>query len=389
MAITWGYNLYGQLGNGNTTTQFYVVQAGTDNKWVNISAGAYHSIVIKSDRNLFCATGQNTYGQLGDNTLLDKQNFVCITNPCTLPLAPAALNVITCKGSSTTLRAVGVGNLGWYSAAIGGNYLGSGANFTTPVLSATTTYYVQDSTCTKSASRTAIVATINPLKVSAYSSADSVCAGTSVMLFGTGAKSYTWFNGIVNGIPFVPTVTKSYAVIGTDSNGCTDTTNIAVNVKSFPDSTIHISGAVITSNQAGAKYQWADCSIGKQTIAGATKQSFLPTKNGSYAVIVNMLGCIDTSACVAINNVGIQELKQSSNFNIYPNPVTNELHIETPGTFTAQLFDITGKQVMEDVLFSNTYIINTSSLVEGMYFVRILNTQKQLIIAQKVVVSKR
>ena len=101
----------------------------------------------------------------------------------------------------------------------------------------------------------------------------------------------------------------------------------------------------------------------------------------------------DTSACVAINNVGIQELKQNSNLNIYPNPATNELHIFQSAMSNEQLavsmFDITGKQVMEDVLFNNTYIINTSSLVEGMYFIRILNTQKQLIIAQKVIVSKR
>jgi hypothetical protein len=55
-----------------------------------------------------------------------------------------------------------VGTLYWYAAAIGGTSLGFGTTFTTPTLSATTTYYVEaiNGVCS-SATRTAVVATVN------------------------------------------------------------------------------------------------------------------------------------------------------------------------------------------------------------------------------------
>ncbi|MFZ4725321.1 MAG: T9SS type A sorting domain-containing protein [Paludibacter sp.] len=71
----------------------------------------------------------------------------------TTPTANQTIN----SGHSTILSASGTGTLGWYSAATGGVYLGGGANYTTPVLTANTTYYVQDSTtCGASATRTPI-----------------------------------------------------------------------------------------------------------------------------------------------------------------------------------------------------------------------------------------
>ena len=79
-----------------------------------------------------------------------------------IPFPPAPINITPTanlsisSGQSTTLFASGIGTLGWYSAATGGNYLGGGANFTTPVLNTNTTYYVQDNICGASAARTAI-----------------------------------------------------------------------------------------------------------------------------------------------------------------------------------------------------------------------------------------
>jgi hypothetical protein len=58
---------------------------------------------------------------------------------CTYPYAPTI-----CTGESCVLTACGAGTIEWYSADVGGNFLGSGYQYQTPVLSATTTYYVQD-----------------------------------------------------------------------------------------------------------------------------------------------------------------------------------------------------------------------------------------------------
>lgn len=80
---------------------------------------------------------------------------------CLPPTAPVNTTVaeLTCPGGTTTLTASGSGTLGWYSAASGGVFLGGGTSFTTPSLSSTTTFYVQDSTCA-AGPRTAIVAQV-------------------------------------------------------------------------------------------------------------------------------------------------------------------------------------------------------------------------------------
>ena len=64
---TWGYNNFGQLGNGTTINKSIPTQIGSSTNWVNIASGQYHTMAIKSDGTLW-AWGQNTYGQLGDGT---------------------------------------------------------------------------------------------------------------------------------------------------------------------------------------------------------------------------------------------------------------------------------------------------------------------------------
>jgi hypothetical protein len=71
----WGYNYYGQLGDGTTTDRYTPVQVGTDTNWTAIAAGDNHTIGLKSDGTLW-AWGYNNYGQLGDGTTVDKSSPV-------------------------------------------------------------------------------------------------------------------------------------------------------------------------------------------------------------------------------------------------------------------------------------------------------------------------
>lgn len=58
-----------------------------------------------------------------------------------------------------------------------------------------------------------------------------VCAGTPVTLSGSGATSYTWDNGVTNGVPVTPISTTTYTVIGTTAFGCTNTDQVDIIVR--------------------------------------------------------------------------------------------------------------------------------------------------------------
>ena len=74
---TWGYNYYGQLGDGTTTQRNTPVQvkgvggSGNLTNIVDVSAGDIHSIAVKSDGSLW-SWGYNGNGQLGDGTTANR-----------------------------------------------------------------------------------------------------------------------------------------------------------------------------------------------------------------------------------------------------------------------------------------------------------------------------
>jgi alpha-tubulin suppressor-like RCC1 family protein len=53
------------------------VRIGADTDWISIEAGGTHSLALKANGTLW-AWGQNAFGQLGDNTLVDKSTPVQI-----------------------------------------------------------------------------------------------------------------------------------------------------------------------------------------------------------------------------------------------------------------------------------------------------------------------
>jgi len=72
----WGYNYYGQLGDGTTLNKSSPVQTiAGGNNWKRVSVSTTNAMAIKTDGSLW-TWGFNYYGQLGDGTTLNKSSPV-------------------------------------------------------------------------------------------------------------------------------------------------------------------------------------------------------------------------------------------------------------------------------------------------------------------------
>jgi alpha-tubulin suppressor-like RCC1 family protein len=67
----WGYNNYGQLGDGTTTERHSPVQIGKESNWSLVKCGELHTLALKTDGTLW-AWGNNNTGQLGDGSTNNK-----------------------------------------------------------------------------------------------------------------------------------------------------------------------------------------------------------------------------------------------------------------------------------------------------------------------------
>jgi len=73
---TWGRNNYGQLGNNtniNKSSPIQTVAGGSD--WQSVAGGRRYFAAIKTNNTLW-SWGNNNYGQLGDNTVVERSSPV-------------------------------------------------------------------------------------------------------------------------------------------------------------------------------------------------------------------------------------------------------------------------------------------------------------------------
>ena len=118
-------------------------------------------------------------------------------------------------------------------------------------------------------------------------------------------------------------------------------------------------------------YWWYDCSDTSTVINSA--QVFTPNQTGSYRVcVLNGNGCLVCSECEDVLITGIAE-HLASQVQVYPNPSTAvfEVELNQAQNVSWQVFDITGKAILEEKKTVERFMLNLSGYADGIYSLRI------------------
>ena len=234
-----------------------------------------------------------TYTVTGTSLGCTSTDAVTVTILANAPIN-AGPDVAICAGASTTLTATGGVTYSW------NNGLGVGNNFSvSPAV--TTTYTVVGTNAAGCTGTDAITVTVNPLPTVNAGADQTVCAGTAVTLSGSGAATYTWNNGVTNGVAFTPAATTTYTVTGTSAAGCINTDQVIVTVNPLPtvnagiDQTVCAGTAVTLNGSGAATYTWNN---------GVTNGvAFTPAATTTYTVTgTSAAGCINTDQVVVTVN---------------------------------------------------------------------------------------
>lgn len=151
---------------------------------------------------------------------------------------------------------------------------------------------------------------------------------------------FTWTNGV--------TYTESgiYKFNHTTANQCDSSSWLNLNVRNPHDSIFSVGDTMLVAYAPGASIQWLVCG---GDVLPDTSFTLSPGFNGSFAAIISHNGCVDTTDCVSLSSIGLNEL-ESTTTNFYPNPASNRVHIipsEVSGSVTLSIYTMNGTCIIE------------------------------------------
>lgn len=215
--------------------------------------------------------------------------------------------------------------------------------------------------------------TINTLPVVTISGATSFCEGGSTILTASGADTYEW-STTEFGAECHIALAGTYSVVGTDTNGCTATASVTVSEITISTET-HVGevgeNSYMEASQDNAEYQWINCDT-HEPIEGATQQQFTPVVTGSYACVITLGECTDTTECTDFS-VGVEEWDDGSII-LYPNPTTGIVNIHQPSHTSASLeihvSDVYGRRMQTLSVTDAATQIDLSQYATGVYLIQ-------------------
>jgi hypothetical protein len=286
---------------------------------------------------------------------------VTVSNTPTLSVPAAAI----CAGTSTLLTASGASAYTWNP----GTLTGASQNLSP---ASTMVYTITGSNAGCSASVTTTVSVNSSVTINVPSAL--ICNGSSTLLTATGATSYTWNPGNLNGASQTlnPSATTVYTINGTtgscSGSRTTTVTVVATPTVSVPEAIICAGSSTVMSASGATSYTWNPGGL------TGSSQNLNPPATTAYTVTGSTSGCagapevftitVNPSPTLALNNAvicsGGSTVLTASGATSYtwnPGSLTGATQTLSPSSTTA--YTITGALAGCSSTIAATVSVNT------------------------------
>ncbi|MCA6364977.1 MAG: hypothetical protein IM638_18245, partial [Bacteroidetes bacterium] len=348
--------------SGPSITYQWQSSASSGGPYTNIAGATsptYTTSTINSTTYFVCVVTCTTSGQ--STTSIEITGLI---NPSPVVTAGAS-PLIICSGATTTLSSSGANTYVWSP----GNISGSSVSVSPTI---TTTYTVLGTNaltgCTNTASVLVTVTPAPSLSVSATSTV--ICQGSFTTLSATGANTYLWNPGSLNGsfISVSPTTTTTYTVTGTNTvTGCSNSQTITITVNPPPTITtstltpfICIGSSAILNASGASTYVWNPGNLSGGSI------TVTPTSTTTYTVTGtnSITGCSSTQTLL----ITVNPLPTITTLSSLPtvcngNPVS--LSATGANTYVWNPGNLTGSSVSVTPTSTTTYTVTGTNTLTG------------------------
>lgn len=293
----------------------------------------------------------------------------------------------TCGPGTVVLKATpSFGTVDWYTSATGGTKIGTGTTFTTPFITATTTYYAQavNESCL-SATRTAVKATVAAGPTFSTSGTTICNGGNATVSASTSEGKVYWYdaetggNELGTGNTYTTAITQTrtfWAEVRTAA--CTTPRKAAVATATTTaaptgDSTqTFCHGATVGNLTAtGTAVKWYDAASGGNLLPSST----MLVENQVYYASQTINGCESTSrlavtvikgACLGLSEAALSSMK------VYPVPVNDVLYIDAKtAIISLKLYSADGKIVISKKASGQKERMDVNALPQSSYILRV------------------
>lgn len=295
---------------------------------------------------------------------------------------PVTSDTTVCGPVSITISASASNPISWYDAP-GGTLLGTGNSFTTPTLSASTTYYAVAGTTGCISNAVPLNINVNRRPADPTTTGASNCGPASLSVSAAAVNPISWYSQpsggtlLATGNSYTANYTTSTTIYVEAFDGNCSSNRIPTTINIYTPPAINIGPAIININSgqtvtldAGAgytSYAWSN---------GTTTQTMTTGMGGFYYVTVT-----DNHTCVGSDSITINVLiqvtdqKTDKSLMIYPNPSTGVFNVtvnDANAKFELKVTDALGRIIVtdkhiENVIYNRTFDLSTEA--SGVYFI--------------------